>query len=343
MNIKQPPIYDVSHWKEISDFSVVSPRPALFITKATEGTTIVDVKFPRFFTNAAAVGWRRGAYHFHRKARTPRLQAKWFGEYIYKHITDKDYLILDVEEGGETAAQLWAFLECVREDFPRNQRIIYGRKNLLDPIPMTVAERAYFKQIPIWTAGYPWFPDLYNAVPSGYVPDQTKFGKVWLWQYSEKGTVTGIQGSVDLNMATPEFLPILYSGDVEPTPIPQPPTENGETMQFQFKVITNERTGPGTNYPLTGKVYGLEEIVNIVATEDNSAGERWGQIAQNKWAALIYNGIIRAVPVFPPPPPAGSLSLKLDINTELTLTDEDTGRRYGYTLRVENAEFVELP
>jgi hypothetical protein len=70
---------------------------------------------------------------------------------------------------------------------------------------MTMAEREYFRKIWTWTAGYPYFPDLFASVPSGYIPDQTKWGPVGLWQYSAHGAVTGIIGDVDLNWISPAF------------------------------------------------------------------------------------------------------------------------------------------
>lgn len=213
-----PAAYDVSHWKEIPDFRFVNPRPLLFITKATEaypgtGWNHTDEKFIRFFEGMKQIGVRRGVYHFNRKATDPVKQAQHFINIIGAHVTKADTLILDVEEGGETAAQLWAWFETVKKAFPDNLLMIYGRKNLLDPIPMTRTDREYFKKIPTWTAGYPLIPDLFSSIPNvfpiNYVPDQSKWGPVYLWQYSANGDVDGIIGDVDLNWIAPVFMELL--------------------------------------------------------------------------------------------------------------------------------------
>jgi lysozyme len=206
-----PSAYDVSHWKEIPDFKAVEPRPAIFITKATEaypdsGYNHTDEKFVRFAEGMMEISCIRGFYHFFRKAFDARRQADHFLNVISRiDILSTDLLILDVEEGGETASQLWTWHEQVKRSYP-NTRMIYSRKNILDPIQMTTGEKEYFKGIWTWPAGYPFFPDLYSSVPSGYVPDQGKFGPVALWQYSAHGKVTGIIGDVDLNWINPAFL-----------------------------------------------------------------------------------------------------------------------------------------
>ena len=234
MIIKLPCFMDVSHWKEIEDFTKVSPRPLLFGTKATEGTNLVDGKFVRFFAGMNQIGVRRLCYHFHRKAYTPSTQAQFFVNAIKPHITELDILALDVEEGGETAAQLRAWCEYVMAALPRNPLWIYSRKNILEAIPtfianlfpkladrmsaghsaldtiqMTLAEREFFRQIPTWIAGYPLNPDLYDRTPSFYVPDQTRWGPTYAWQYSPKGQVAGIQGDVDLNYLDPVAVALL--------------------------------------------------------------------------------------------------------------------------------------
>lgn len=224
MIIKTPPCYDISHWKDVPDFRLIDPKPLLFITKATEaapGTAYnhTDDKFVEFFTGAMSIGAARGAYHFNRKSVDGRKQAEHFINVISRQdILSSDLLILDVEEGGEKASQLWMWFEVVRAAYPDNLLMLYSRANVLNAITMTESEKAYFKKIYTWPAGYPYFPDLYTSIPKGYIPDQSKFGPAVLWQYSAHGKVTGIIGDVDLNLITPEFQTILENrrviGDV---------------------------------------------------------------------------------------------------------------------------------
>lgn len=200
--------YDISHWKDVPDFSLVSPRPSLFITKATEahpnsGYNHTDEKFLRFFDGMQSIGVHRGAYHFHRKAFNPYRQAEHFLNVISQvDILPTDFLILDIEEGGERASQMWAWFETVRKEYPDNPLRLYSRANILNPIYMTLGEKEYFRRINVWTAGYPFLPLDYStreSVPSGYIPDQSKYGPVDLWQYTAHGKVAGIIGDVDVN------------------------------------------------------------------------------------------------------------------------------------------------
>jgi GH25 family lysozyme M1 (1,4-beta-N-acetylmuramidase) len=227
MNIKQPAAYDVSHWKEIPDFKLVDPRPLLFVTKATEaypgiGYNHTDDKFIRFFEGMREIGVFRGAYHFFRKSTDATRQAQHFCNTIRPHVVDSDILILDMEEGGERTSQIWAWFEYVKRSFPNNLLLIYSTAGLLNALPMTAPEKEYFRKIPTWTAGYPWFPDWYPSVPAMYIPDQSKWGPVYLWQYSAHGAVAGIQGDVDLNWMAPAFLSLL-DDTVTPPGVPPPP------------------------------------------------------------------------------------------------------------------------
>lgn len=216
--IKLPPIYDISHWKEVRDFKLVLPRPVLFITKATEAAPNTgysghtDGKFVRFFEGMMEIEVLRGAFHFMRKTVDPVRQAKHFVDTVSKvDILPTDYLILDMEETGETAPRMWAWCDYVMKSFPENELIIYSRKGLLDLIKMTEAEKAFFRKIKTWSAGYPTYPDNFKSIPLAYTPDQTKWGPTALWQYSSHGRVDGITTElgaptdVDLNLASPAF------------------------------------------------------------------------------------------------------------------------------------------
>lgn len=218
-------MYDISHYEIVPDFSKISPTPVLIITKATEGTSYYDPTFVDYMTRMKDTSIRRGAYHFHRKAYSATSQVANFVNACKRAlVTPDDILVLDVEEGGETAQQLMDFLVLLRGEYPDNLLMIYSRKNILDPIPTlrnrmpmfdchpldaiqtTQAQRDFFKTIPVWTAGYPYLPDLYSSPPASYIPDQTRWGPVWAWQYSDQGIVSGIQGEVDVNWVSPELL-----------------------------------------------------------------------------------------------------------------------------------------
>ena len=276
MIIKEPAVYDVSHWKEILDFTKVNPRPFLFITKATEGTGFVDSKFVRFFRGMASIGVFRGAYHFNRKAYDPQAQAKHFCDTVRPELVNSDLVILDIEEGGEIAAKLITWFQYVRAQFPKNIMVIYSRKNILDVIPMTQTQKDYFRNnVVTWTAGYPTNPDMYSVVPSFYVPDQTKYAPVGLWQYSEKGVVAGIDGAVDLNWISEE-LKTRIGGVVTPPP-------PGDKMTY-LEAVGNAymKTGDAKSYP-NAQINGVNQFVitgDIIETSERSAANGYSKISR---------------------------------------------------------------
>jgi len=221
MIIKHPAAYDGSHWKIIKDFKLIDPKPLVFITKATEaypGTPFnntTDPTFIPYFKGMMEINCIRGAFHFFRKNYDVVKQANHFLSVLSSvDILPTDILVLDFEEGGEKASQLWQWHEIVKKAYPDNLRLNYSRKNLFDAVVMTQAEKEYFKKIFSWTAGYPYFPDLFSTIPSGYTPDQSKYGPALFWQYSESGTVEGIVGGVDLNWINPLYIPLLGSNTI---------------------------------------------------------------------------------------------------------------------------------
>lgn len=325
MIIKLPFVLDVSHWRDVPNFAAVSPRPFLVITKATEGNWYQDPTFVPYFRDLQQDGIHRGAYHFNRKSIGGLFQAQYFCNFIRPHITSNDILALDVEEGGESAAQLQAWFTEVIRQFPANHDnglvMIYSRKNILEgiptflqpfarffvthplnAIPMTTEQRAFFRQIPIWTAGYPSNPDSYSSVPSFYIPDQTKWGAVEIWQYTDRGVVAGIADPVDCNWIAPALVARL-GGVVTPPPV------NTDTTTFPhdgMKLIAGVRNGwkfrliitdpAKVRYELVSTP-GLETVPSVVARKNATfgcnAGE-WDRVSAPKDYTVSNGNIIKA-------------------------------------------------
>jgi lysozyme len=333
--IKSPVCYDISHWKEVSDFNAISPRPYLMITKATESTWLRDSKFIRFFDGMKRAGYKRGCYHFHRKSADARAQALYFCNFIEPYIDDETILILDVEEGGETAEQLKVWFDVVRGIFPRNRLMLYSAKRILDPIVMTAAQREYFKGIPVWTAGYPFFPDELDTVPPVYIPDQSKFGAVVLWQYSEVGQVAGIEGDVDLNWISPTYQKLLGGASV---PEEEEPMAIAEKWQVAWEPGCNKRIVPSTSNTAVGVLpmgTQFEVISYYVPIGVPETQERWGKLADGYWVALTYASQPRAVQVSTPPPaPVDEITVSVEADIVATIN----GKPYHGVVMFENIQ-----
>jgi len=212
MNIKHPAAIDFYGGNSFPDLNQYNPVIAFL--KASEGG-FIDGEFVTRMGILAGENVRRGCYHFHRKSVNTQTQINTFVNICKSAgVTSQDVLVLDVEEGGETANQLQVWITGVMAAFPNNLVVIYSRKNILDPI---ATSGDYFKQFPVWTAGYPYNPDLYDTVPAAYIPDQTRWGPVWCWQYADT--------SIGVDLVLPEFMAWLGN---EPPPIDPPPS--GDNM-----------------------------------------------------------------------------------------------------------------
>ena len=209
MIIKTPACYDTSYYETIADFANVFPRPVIVCTKATEGSSIKDSKFLTYWTDLKQDNIRRMCYHFHRKAIDASLQAANFINTVKAGGVDaKDYFVLDIEEGGETPAQIITWLDRVESSFT-NTILLYSTHYLFTELikKCTPAQLTRLKKHPLWIAWYPANPDNYTELPASYRP--VGLGSVWMWQYSENGIVSGITGMVDLNWLDPAFRAVL--------------------------------------------------------------------------------------------------------------------------------------
>jgi lysozyme len=321
MEIKAPAVYDISHWKEVLDFNAISPRPFLMITKATESNWLKDSKFIRFFDGMKQAGYKRGCYHFFRKRIDARAQALFFCNFIEPYIDGETILILDVEEGGETAEQLKTWFDVVRGIFPRHRLLLYSARRILDPIPMTTAEREYFKTIPVWTAGYPYFPDVFHTVPPAYIPDPSKYGPVVLWQYSEVGQVAGIEGDVDLNWISPTYQQLLGGASV--------PQEEEETMAYRYEATSAFsmalRPFPGVDNSPIQYIPAQSKMMGNRIEGAPGSGRCWLEVlavnnmtfSTTGWVAVehagrVYSALTDTQPPTPEPTPAHVVEVFID-------------------------------
>jgi len=193
MIIKQPCGIDCYSGNSFPNLSTYNP--VIVFLKASEAD-FEDSAFVERMGIVKQNGIRRGCYHFFRKAYPVLIQAQTFINVCKKAGTNsQDVLVGDFEEEGLTESQLKLWLESVRLEFPDNLIFIYSRKLLLDAISVS---DDYFRQYPVWVAGYPDNPDLFDSPPLAYIPDQTKWGVVWCWQYADT--------SIGLDWISTQFL-----------------------------------------------------------------------------------------------------------------------------------------
>lgn len=184
---------DISHYQELIDWDKVKNDNVNFaFIKATEGTGHIDSYFSYNWEEAKRVDIYRGAYHFF----TMKYPGKEQGEYFISVVPkDDDALppVIDVEIGLDNDKD--KVLEEVRdmslllEEYYNKRPIIYMDLNVYN----TFFENSNIKN-KIWIREIYIHPDVFKRTGWRF------------WQYSERGSVQGINGPVDLN---------AYRGDLE--------------------------------------------------------------------------------------------------------------------------------
>lgn len=175
---------DIS-WDEVHSIHDVVPVDFIFI-RATMGEQATDKRFAKNWKAAHKQTKLRGAYHYFRPNENSLKQAENFIANVKLKSGDLPP-VLDIEERPKKQSM---------------DSLKVGLKRWLD-----VVEKHYGVQ-PIVYSGDSYFTDFLQKEFSDYVlwianynfwVDKPK--KHWVfWQFSERGSVSGIKGNVDLNM-----------------------------------------------------------------------------------------------------------------------------------------------
>ncbi|HEV7504804.1 MAG TPA: glycoside hydrolase family 25 protein [Thermoanaerobaculia bacterium] len=178
---------DVSHYQGTIDWRQVADTGKRFaFIKATEGTSETDPQFQANWRGANVAGLLRGAYHFYQPGEDPQQQAKNFLSVVQPGPGDLPP-VLDVELSGkpsEIISGIWVWLTAVEQ--------ATGKTPILYTNPSFWADLGAvgFGRFPLWIADY---DVAVPTVPEGWIS--------WsFWQFSESGSVSGVEGPVDLDI-----------------------------------------------------------------------------------------------------------------------------------------------
>jgi lysozyme len=189
---------DVSHhqgeinWADVRQMRIGFDSVQFAYIKATEGISHVDKQYETNAEEAAKNEIPFGFYHFYNPAAPVIAQADHF---IRKTNTHQASLrpVLDVENEGKLKST--ALVDSVKkflvyyEETAGIRPMIYTGESFY----RTHFAESVLKQERYWIANYNGSCDLID------LPN------VYLWQFSESGTVNGIGEAVDLNVAKPGF------------------------------------------------------------------------------------------------------------------------------------------
>lgn len=208
------PGIDVSHWQETIDWTQVAGAGYRFaIAKATEGLTYVDPMYATNKAGATGAGLAFTAYHFARPDDGPNdaiMEADHFVD-VAQLGPGNLIPVLDIERTGglsQTELSDWilAWLGRVTERL--------GVRPMVYTSPYGWAERTG-DTTAVADAGYTILWVAHWGVASPTLPANDWSGNGWaFWQYTDCGSVPGIQGCVDLDW--------YESSDLQPVTIPSP-------------------------------------------------------------------------------------------------------------------------
>lgn len=202
-NMATVPGIDVSHWDAGIDWPKVRATGQRFVfAKATEGIVYKDDTFKDNWFGAKSAGLLRGAYHFFRCNVDAKKQADYFIDFV-SAVKDNGELppVLDLETNDGVskekivpAAKIW--LDRVEAAFGKKPIIYSGQYFLQDFLVQPGGgPPPWAKDYPLWLAQYPF------QYQEGTKPFLPRGWFAWtIWQYSDKGTVNGINASVDMNL-----------------------------------------------------------------------------------------------------------------------------------------------
>ncbi len=172
-------------WENITKLNGEHQLHFVFI-RATAGKDKVDTKFVKNFKNAKKVNFIRGAYHYYRPNENSLEQAANFIKTVQLQKGDLPP-VLDIEQ------------------LPKNQSIANLKKGLKKWLD---AVEKHYKVKPIIYSGESYYKDFlkeefsdYTFWIANYNFWEKKIDDEWhFWQFSEKATIPGIKGPVDVNV-----------------------------------------------------------------------------------------------------------------------------------------------
>lgn len=181
------------NWSLIDSVEHTYPLKFVFI-RATAGADKLDRQFINNWIGAKKNKIIRGAYHYYRPNENSLKQAQLFIANV--NLTDGDLPpVLDIERLPKNQSidslkiGLKRWLKVV-DNYYKVKPIIYTSESYYNDFL-----KEEFKEYPFWIANYNFFTEN--------IKDNWLF-----WQFTEKASVSGIKGNVDLNIynGTPKML-----------------------------------------------------------------------------------------------------------------------------------------
>lgn len=231
--------------------------------KATEGTGYVNSLLKTQYQEARAAGLLVGFYHFFRAKN--ESNARQQAQYFVNTVKGMEYgccPALDIETAEDLDK---ATLSCLAKTFLEQVKTLTGIAPVIYTYTSFISE-----SLDSTLAAYPlWIADYRKGAPG-----TNPVWKSWVgWQYSDKGSVSGISGNVDLD---------IFNEEVRT--VPDVPAWKKEAMDWLLKkgYITQEHD-PLESWDAATMAAVLKNLVQDETLDD------W---AKESWEKAVARGIV---------------------------------------------------
>jgi GH25 family lysozyme M1 (1,4-beta-N-acetylmuramidase) len=243
---------DVSDWQAGIDWDAVAGAGYSFaLIKATEATGNTQSTFAPYRRAIPAAGMGPvGLYHFARPENgNPEAQADHYCD-VVGSVGPDEFVVLDIETGDHG---YWAdfidrwFVRVEARLGALRSRCVYMSDSPAGSMPaecggLVLWDAAYGPNtgaVPAWGTGH-------EAAYHGPFEHSWNVGpwSTWtIWQYSSKGSVPGVGGQVDVNIAPDDLRARLRLTDPAPTPAPPAPIPPLEDDMASDNTLLNHGGG----------------------------------------------------------------------------------------------------
>lgn len=268
---------DISNLNALVNINLIKNQGNSFIiAKATEGSTFIDKYYNYNIKWAKELGLVTGAYHFARfHDRTKAVEEAYFFKSIVLG-NKPDLVVLDVEQqvSGDITEICLDFLDIISTVAPA---LIY-----CNPSYIKAHLNSSITKYPLWIANY--------GVSS---PSTVLWKEYAIWQYTEKGKISGINGYFDLNYMFKAFYNSLHTNKPVKTDIL---VEQIKSLQYNLNIDYNAKliidgiVGPATMAALKG----IESLIikghkSHVVLWMQQKLEQYGYLKENSYTPMLYD------------------------------------------------------
>jgi lysozyme len=199
---------DVDNYKPPIDWLTVAKtkKVTFAFAKASEGATFKDATFATNWAGMKSAGIIRGAYHFFRPIKSVEDQVENFLEMLPKLSQGDLPPVLDLEPYPDDVRAQWESISVDERISKSKEWLVKVEAKLgIKPIIYTVAsfweelmgDTEDLVEYPLWIANFK--SDYKNSKPA--VPANNWGGEGYaIWQFTESGSVMGVNGVVDRNI-----------------------------------------------------------------------------------------------------------------------------------------------